>query len=51
MTTILDGKKMSAEMRREMLGEVVALGARGVTPGLGVVLVGDNPASRSNVTA
>jgi methylenetetrahydrofolate dehydrogenase (NADP+) / methenyltetrahydrofolate cyclohydrolase len=51
MTTILDGKKMSAEMRREMLGEVVALGARGVTPGLGVVLVGDNPASRSYVTA
>lgn len=42
---------MSAEMRREMLGEVVALGARGVTPGLGVVLVGDNPASRSYVTA
>lgn len=51
MTTILDGKKMSAEMRTEMLGDVAVLGARGITPGLGVILVGDNPASRSYVTA
>lgn len=42
---------MSAEMRAEMFGDVVALGAHGITPGLGVILVGDNPASRSYVSA
>ncbi len=51
MTILLDGKKISAEIRAEMIGDVAALGAYGITPGLGVVLVGDNPASRSYVTA
>ena len=33
-------------MRRELAAEIAALRARGVTPGLAVVLVGDNPASQ-----
>jgi methylenetetrahydrofolate dehydrogenase (NADP+) / methenyltetrahydrofolate cyclohydrolase len=49
--TILDGKALSATMRDELKERVVALTKQGVTPGLGVLLVGDNPASRSYVSA
>jgi methylenetetrahydrofolate dehydrogenase (NADP+)/methenyltetrahydrofolate cyclohydrolase len=49
--TILDGKKMAEEMRAEIRTEVRRLKDAGVTPGLGVVLVGDDPASKSYVTA
>jgi len=48
---ILDGKARSKEMREELAGETAALRDRGVVPGLGVLLVGDDPASRSYVTA
>lgn len=48
---ILDGKQIAQDMRKELLNEVAALKKRGVTPGLGVLLVGDHPASRSYVTA
>lgn len=48
---ILDGKQIAQEMRRELAAEVAQLAARGVVPGLGVLLVGDHPASRSYVTA
>lgn len=48
---ILDGKAISHDIRRELAEEVAALRARGIVPGLGVVLVGDHPASRSYVTA
>ena len=48
---ILDGKAIAQEMRAELMAEVAELKVRGVTPGLGVLLVGDNPASRSYVTA
>lgn len=48
---ILDGKLLAAEMRQEMSADVAKLKASGVTPGLGVILVGDNPASRSYVSA
>lgn len=48
---ILDGKAISAEMREELKTRVQALAAKGVEPGLGVLLVGDDPASRSYVTA
>lgn len=48
---ILDGKLISAELRRELAGQVRVLRERGIIPGLGVVLVGDHPASRSYVTA
>lgn len=48
---ILDGKEIARQMREEMKAEAAALAARGHRPGLGVLLVGDNPASRSYVTA
>ncbi len=49
MATIIDGQAIAAEVRRELEGRVAALKARGVTPGLAAVLVGDNPASVSYV--
>ena len=48
---VLDGREISRQMRAELKVDVDALRARGVIPGLGVLLVGDNPASRSYVTA
>ena len=48
---ILDGKAIAQQMRVEIKTAVEALKLRGVTPGLAVLLVGDNPASRSYVTA
>ena len=42
---ILDGKVMSAELRAEIAQRVAALKERGVTPGLAVILVGNNSAS------
>lgn len=42
---ILDGKKIAAEVRNEVKQEVLKLKERGITPGLAVVLVGDDPAS------
>ena len=49
---IIDGKKLAAETRAEIAAGVAALKSeKGVTPGLAVVLVGDDPASVSYVTA
>jgi len=49
---LIDGKKVAAEMRAEIARQVTELKAKnGAVPGLGVVLVGDDPASRSYVTA
>jgi methylenetetrahydrofolate dehydrogenase (NADP+)/methenyltetrahydrofolate cyclohydrolase len=45
MATLLDGTATARAMREELRGEVTALAARGVRPGLGVVLVGEDPAS------
>ena len=45
MAEIIDGKKVAAEIRQEVKQDVDELKARGITPGLAVVLVGDNPAS------
>ena len=42
---ILDGAATARKIRDELKAEVAALGARGVKPGLGVVLVGDQAAS------
>ena len=48
---ILDGKTLAAEIRAEVATAAAALqAATGRAPGLGVVLVGDDPASRSYVT-
>lgn len=49
---IIDGKKLAADTRAEIAAGVAELVQKtGVTPGLAVVLVGDNPASVSYVTA
>ena len=48
---IIDGKLTAAEMRVELRQEVAKLKDEGIVPGLGVILVGDNPASQSYVTA
>ena len=42
---ILDGKQMSASLRTEIAGRVQRLKEKGVTPGLAVILVGNDPAS------
>ena len=46
MAAIIDGKAVSAKLRQEMKGEVAALQAKGIAPGLAVVLVGEDPASQ-----
>jgi methylenetetrahydrofolate dehydrogenase (NADP+)/methenyltetrahydrofolate cyclohydrolase len=43
---IIDGKAIAAAWRDELAVEAAALRERGVVPGLGVVLVGDDPASQ-----
>ena len=49
---LIDGKALAKRMREEIAADVAALKAeRGVTPGLAVVLVGEDPASVSYVTA
>jgi methylenetetrahydrofolate dehydrogenase (NADP+)/methenyltetrahydrofolate cyclohydrolase len=48
---VIDGKELAAKIRGELADEVCHMKAKGVTPGLGVILVGDDPASKSYVTA
>ncbi len=48
---IIDGKQVAADIRAELKTEVAKLKERGIVPGLGVILVGDDPASKSYVTA
>ncbi len=48
---IIDGKQTAADMRVELKAEVAKLKEQGIIPGLGVILVGDDPASKSYVTA
>lgn len=43
---LIDGNALSHELRAEVASRASALKARGVVPGLAVVLVGDNPASQ-----
>ncbi len=43
---LLDGKVMSDALRAEIAQEVAALKEQGVTPGLAVILVGEDPASQ-----
>jgi methylenetetrahydrofolate dehydrogenase (NADP+)/methenyltetrahydrofolate cyclohydrolase len=51
MPKLIDGRTSADRVYRELGEEIAALKSRGVTPGLAVVLVGDNPASRSYVRA
>ncbi|WP_417285449.1 bifunctional methylenetetrahydrofolate dehydrogenase/methenyltetrahydrofolate cyclohydrolase FolD [Comamonas sp.] len=43
---IIDGKVLSEQLRKEVATRAAALKTRGITPGLAVVLVGDNQASQ-----
>ena len=47
--SILDGKATAAQIRADLKERVAALAARGVVPGLGTILVGDDPGSRAYV--
>jgi methylenetetrahydrofolate dehydrogenase (NADP+) / methenyltetrahydrofolate cyclohydrolase len=46
---ILDGKSLASAMKAELTIRVSALKAKGITPGLGTILVGDDPGSVSYV--
>ncbi len=48
---IIDGKQVAADMRAELKDETAKLKEKGIVPGLGVILVGEDPASNSYVTA
>ena len=46
MAQIIDGKLVSAKVKEQVRNEVAALKEQGITPGLAVIIVGDDPASR-----
>ncbi|WP_405604957.1 bifunctional methylenetetrahydrofolate dehydrogenase/methenyltetrahydrofolate cyclohydrolase [Streptomyces sp. NBC_01410] len=46
---VLDGRRTAAAIRTELAERVAKLAARGITPGLGTVLVGDDPGSNAYV--
>jgi methylenetetrahydrofolate dehydrogenase (NADP+)/methenyltetrahydrofolate cyclohydrolase len=48
---IIDGKQIAADIRAELKAEVATLKTKGIVPGIGVILVGADPASISYVTA
>jgi len=49
MARIIDGRAIAEKVYVELRCEIGELKARGITPGLAVILVGDNPASRAYV--
>ena len=49
--TVMDGKTTLTEILGELTGRIEKLAAAGVTPGLGTLLVGDDPGSQSYVRA
>ncbi len=52
MATLIDGKRIAAEIRAELKEQVAKMQAdHGVVPGLAVILVGEDPASQSYVKA
>ncbi|MCI8501008.1 MAG: bifunctional methylenetetrahydrofolate dehydrogenase/methenyltetrahydrofolate cyclohydrolase FolD [Oscillospiraceae bacterium] len=46
MAQIIDGKAISAQIKEELKEEVSSLKSRGIQPGLAVIIVGSDPASR-----
>lgn len=46
---ILDGKKVSAQVEEQLVQRIAALKEQGITPGLAVILVGEDPASQTYV--
>ena len=51
MNRLIEGRAIAERVYAELRGEIAQLKERGRTPGLAVVLVGDNPASRAYVRA
>jgi methylenetetrahydrofolate dehydrogenase (NADP+) / methenyltetrahydrofolate cyclohydrolase len=51
MASLLDGKKVAQEVRERLKGRVARLKERGITPGLSVTLVGEDPASKVYVAS
>jgi len=51
MVNAIDGRAIAQKVYAELRDEIAALKSQGATPGLAVVLVGDDPASRSYVRA
>jgi methylenetetrahydrofolate dehydrogenase (NADP+) / methenyltetrahydrofolate cyclohydrolase len=47
---IIDGNAIAKQIRHELAGQVRALTDRGATPGLAVILVGNDPASQVYVS-
>ena len=46
MAVLIDGKKVSKQVKEGVAKEAAALKEQGIFPGLAVVLVGDDPASQ-----
>ncbi len=46
---ILDGKALASQIKQDLALRVAALQVKGITPGLGTILVGDDPGSHSYV--
>src|SRR5205809_7077851 len=49
MGNLIDGRSIAERVYVDLRREIADLKSKGVTPGLAVVLVGDNPASRTYV--
>src|SRR5678815_537130 len=49
MSRLIEGRAIAEKVYSELRGEIAELKKNGRTPGLAVVLVGDNPASRAYV--
>ena len=47
---LLDGKSLAASIKANLAQRTTALTAKGITPGLGTILVGDDPGSHSYVS-
>lgn len=50
-TRLLDGKKVAAQIKAEVAQEAAELNAKGISPGLAAVLVGESPASQLYVNS
>ncbi len=49
MPNIIDGRAVAEKVYVDLRGEIAGLKSKGITPGIAVVLVGDDPASRAYV--
>jgi methylenetetrahydrofolate dehydrogenase (NADP+) / methenyltetrahydrofolate cyclohydrolase len=49
MANLIDGRAVAEKVYVDLRGEIAGLKSKGITPGLAVVLIGDDPASRAYV--